>query len=146
MSLIRCPGCRHRARAAEPLKLRRDLRVIQVGMVTATRADELERTDVAAFHPARYDAGRPAPQARRPAMAGLASKRKCHDALGTDAQPRVMWFRPTTRLPALTRTGSPEWHRISGVKGQRPAHHLSRSPSWWARVTAWLRVLAPSLR
>jgi hypothetical protein len=86
-----CRQCRLQGvRPAELLKLRRDLGVIQVWMVAATRADELKRVGVAAFHPALDDTDRLAPDARRPAMAGLASKRERHrDALRTDAQPRV---------------------------------------------------------
>jgi hypothetical protein len=106
MIVIRRQARLERPRPAEPLKLRRDLGVIQVGMIAATRADELERAGVTAFHPAIHDAGRLAPQARRAAMAGLAGKRECHDALGTDAQPRVRWFRPAARLPGRTRTGT----------------------------------------
>jgi hypothetical protein len=44
-------------------------------VIAALAADELKRVGVAAFHLALHDAGRLAPQARRAAVAGLASKR-----------------------------------------------------------------------
>ena len=58
-------------------------------MIAALAADEFERVGVAAFHPAVHDASPLAPEARRPAMAGLASKRERHAGLGVKAQPRV---------------------------------------------------------
>jgi nicotinic acid mononucleotide adenylyltransferase len=61
-------------------------------MIAAGRADELKNVGVATFHPALYDTDWLAPNARRLAMAELASKRKPHhDALGRDAQPPVTW-------------------------------------------------------
>jgi hypothetical protein len=50
-------------------------------VIAALVADEFKRPGVAAFHPARHDAGWLAPQARRVAVAGLASKRKCRKTL-----------------------------------------------------------------
>jgi hypothetical protein len=47
-------------------------------MVAAAGADELEQVGVAAFEAAVRDAGRLAPQERRPAVAGLAGRRECH--------------------------------------------------------------------
>jgi hypothetical protein len=58
-------------------------------MIAALAADEFERAGVAAFHPAVHDAGRLAPEARCPAVAGLASNRERHASLGVKAQPRV---------------------------------------------------------
>jgi hypothetical protein len=62
------------------LKPRRDLAVIQVGMVAAAGADKLEQAGVAAFEAAVRDVGRLAAQERRPAVAGRAGRRKCHGA------------------------------------------------------------------
>jgi hypothetical protein len=89
--LVVCRQCRlQRERPAELLKPRRDVRVVQVWMIAAGRADELKSVGVAAFHPALHDTDWLAPNVRRLAMAGLASKRKPqHDALGRDAQPAV---------------------------------------------------------
>src|SRR5580704_6207403 len=50
-----------------PPQLRWHVVVVQVGMITAVAADELERIGVAAFRPARHDVGRPAPKDHRPA-------------------------------------------------------------------------------
>ncbi len=55
----------------DQLKLRRDLAVVQVGMVTAVAADDLKHVGVAAVRPALYNARRPPPQNHRPAMSGL---------------------------------------------------------------------------
>jgi hypothetical protein len=57
-----------RARPAQALKPRRDLRVIQVSMVTAARADQLEEVSVATLGPALHYAHRLASQARRVTM------------------------------------------------------------------------------
>jgi hypothetical protein len=78
-----------RERPADLLKPRRDLGVVQAGMVAAARTDELERVGVAAFHPAIHDADWLTPQGCCPAVAGLARQRECHRAFSGDAQPRV---------------------------------------------------------
>jgi len=57
-------------------------------MIAAPAADELEHAGLAAFHPARHDPGRLAPQARRLAVAGLAGNRERRASL-KKAQPRV---------------------------------------------------------
>ncbi len=72
MFLIRGEALVHRAGPAEQLKPVRDFGVIQVGMVAAVGADELEAFGVAAFHPTLHDTERLAPEARGGAMAGLA--------------------------------------------------------------------------
>jgi hypothetical protein len=88
--LVICGQCLlERTRPAEPLKPRRDLGVIQVWMVAAAGADELEQAGVAAFEAAVHDADWLAPHHRRLAMAGLTGKRECHHAVGFDAQPRI---------------------------------------------------------
>jgi hypothetical protein len=71
------------------LKLRRDVKEIQVRMIAAAGADELVRAGVAAFHPAIDDTDRAAAQEGRPAMPGLAGQRKPQEDLSADAQPRV---------------------------------------------------------
>lgn len=96
-----------RARPAKPLKPGRDLGVIQVGMVAAARADELELIGVAAFHPAVHDGDRLAPQARCPSMAGLASNRKCRGTPDVNAQPRITGTELATRNQGDFRTASP---------------------------------------
>jgi hypothetical protein len=79
--LIRGKARPHRVRPADALKPTRDLGVIQVRVIAALVADEFKRPGVAGFHPARHDVGWLAPQARRVAVAGLASKRKCRKTL-----------------------------------------------------------------
>ncbi len=70
--LIRRPGRVHRARPADPLQPRRDLRVIQAGIVAAVEADELEHGGVTAFRPAIRARGRLAPQNGPEAVTDLA--------------------------------------------------------------------------
>ena len=90
MFLVHREGRLQRARPAKPLQPGRELGIIQVRIVAAGRADELERIAVAAFYPAVHDADRLAPEACCPAMAGLASKWQHHIALSTSAQPPIM--------------------------------------------------------
>jgi hypothetical protein len=58
-------------------------------MIAATGADQLEEAGEAAVEAAVHDAGRLAPHQCRPAVAGLAGKRRCHDAVRLYAQPRL---------------------------------------------------------
>ena len=102
MLVIRGKARRHRVRPADPLQPRRDLGVVQAGIVAAVTADELERAAITACHPALHEQFRLAPQNRRTAVAGPASKRKCHGILGVKAQPRVTWIVRT----ALCRDGT----------------------------------------
>jgi hypothetical protein len=53
---------REQVGSADPLKLGRDLPVIQAGMIAAVAADELERVGVTAFGPAPDDADGPTAQ------------------------------------------------------------------------------------
>jgi hypothetical protein len=71
--LIRGKARPHRVRPADALKPGRDLGVIQVRVIAAFVADEFKRPGVAACYRALHDVGRLAPQARRAAVAGLAS-------------------------------------------------------------------------
>ena len=84
----------------------RDVPVIHIRMITALTADELERGGVAAFHPARHDPGRLAPQARRATVARLAGKRDSAHAMVINAQPRVSGIAPVARYHNDTRTVS----------------------------------------
>jgi hypothetical protein len=74
-------------------------------MIAALAADEFER---AAFHPAVHDVGRLAPEARCPAVAGLASNRERHASLGVKAQPRGHgpWHAPRGASTARERPGN----------------------------------------
>jgi hypothetical protein len=87
--LQRGQGRQHRVRPADPLQPGRDLGVIQVWVIAAVAADELQRGGKAAIHPAVHDARRPAPQARLAAVAGLTSRREVGETLVITAQPRV---------------------------------------------------------
>jgi hypothetical protein len=100
-----------------------DLGVIQVGMIAALAADQLEHVGVAAFHPAAHDAGRLAPQVGGPAVAGLASKREGHVSLGVKAQPRVTSHGAVRAMQGGTRTARQLGHWscvVSGVLRRRP--------------------------
>jgi hypothetical protein len=120
------------------LEPQRDVGVIQVWVVAAAGADELERAGVAAFHPAIYDADRLAPQARRPAMAELTRTRERPDAPG-GAQPRVTGIAVPGRSQDGTRPASrPSIGRDVQVSGTT---HVTR-PSSVARATAGVRSSA----
>jgi len=62
---------RYQVWPADPPQLGRDLGVVQVGMVTALAADDLERVAVAAFRTAFHDADRLTAQDHRPAESRL---------------------------------------------------------------------------
>jgi hypothetical protein len=79
----------HRIGPAQPLKPGRYVRVFQVGMIAAARADELKRVVMAAFHPAVHDAGRLAPETRRSAVTRLAEKGGHLGIVVINAQPGV---------------------------------------------------------
>ena len=105
------------------MRPRRYLGEIQVRMVAAAGADELEQAGVAAFEAAVRDAGRLAPHERRPAMAALAGRRERHGA-GGGAQPRVM------SMVRARYGGGGRADRLSGtchdVRGTRTAHATHR--------------------
>jgi len=69
--LVRGDARREPVGSADLLKLRRDLAVIQIRVISAVAADELVRVGAAAFRVARHDAERPPPQYHRPAEPGL---------------------------------------------------------------------------
>lgn len=85
-------------RPAQPLKPRRDLRVIQVQVIAAAGADQLIHVGVAALDTAVHDADRLFPQDGLVAVAGLTGGRGCRNLLRHDVQPRV-------RAPTGTRYG-----------------------------------------
>ena len=84
----------------------RDVPVVHIRVITALPADELERVGVAAFHPARHDASRLAPQARRAAVARLAGQRNSAHVTVVNSQPRVSAIVPVARYHNDTRTAS----------------------------------------
>jgi hypothetical protein len=92
-------------------------------MVAAAGADELEQAGVAAFGAAVRDAGRLAPQERRPAVAGLAGRRE-RRAAGPHAQPRVT---AATRVRCWDsgRAGSRSGicHDVRGAMTAHSTHH-----------------------
>jgi hypothetical protein len=83
--VIRSQRVIKRARPAKPLKPRRDLGVIQVRVIAAARAYELEHVCVAVLGTAIDDADRLAPQDRRAAVAGLPGGRERAGAAGLGA-------------------------------------------------------------
>ena len=83
MLVIRGQALRYGARAAEPLKPRHDLGVIQVGMITAVGADEL--IHAAAAIVAAHAAGRLDPQERSAAVARLTGERHRAGGVGPAA-------------------------------------------------------------
>jgi hypothetical protein len=87
--LIRCQPSIDRVGPPDLLKPGWDLGVVEIGMVAAAGADQLEYAGVAAFGAAINDAGWLAPQDRCLAVAGLARKRRCQGGIGVNAQPWV---------------------------------------------------------
>src|SRR5205823_14134109 len=83
---IRGNAVRYRVWPADPLKLGRDLAVVQIGMVAAVAADDLIQVRVAAFRPAFKHAGRLAAQNHRPAVPALITGR--HACLLSEASTR----------------------------------------------------------
>ena len=128
MLVVRLQGCLERARPPKPLKLRRDLGVVHVWIVTAARADELERAGVAALDAAVCDAGWLAPHECRAAMAGLPGKRECHPDHGAYAQPRVTAIVQTRRRDvgrAVTASGI--GNRGRATRSAYSTHHQDRN-------------------
>jgi hypothetical protein len=76
-----------RVRAAKALEPGRDLGIVQVGIVAAAGADDLEYVGVAAFDPAVRKAERLTPQSRRLAVARPARGRKRHGTPGVGRPP-----------------------------------------------------------
>jgi hypothetical protein len=67
---IGCDAGRDPIGASDPLKLRCDVVVVQIGMVTAVAADDLKQIGVTAFRLAVDHADRLAPENHRPAAGG----------------------------------------------------------------------------
>ena len=103
--LIGGKACLQRVRPADLLKPGWDPLVIQIRMITAVAADDLEQAGAVAFA-VMHDPGRLPPQAGCPAMAGLASKREWHGPLGVDAEPRARRITQPTRCGDGTQTRS----------------------------------------
>jgi hypothetical protein len=113
----------HRVRPAEPLKPGRDLAVIQVWVIAALAADELKRIGVAAFYPARHDAGRPAPQGRRAAVAGPTRRRERREILVVTARRRVTGIVRSARYGNASPTiRGPDAGGDAGVSRAHGAH------------------------
>ncbi len=117
-------------------------------MITATRADDLKYVGVPAFHPAVRDADRPAPQARSPAMARLASTRRRHRGLGI---PRVTGIaragscRDGTAAGSRPRTGDSvrvcrASHRITSARPAGPGHVQPGSQPQMLRICRQARL------
>ena len=64
-------ACRKPVRPADPLEVRCDIPVIQVGVIAAVAADELVGIGVAAFRTAFHQVDRLTSQDQRPAQRGL---------------------------------------------------------------------------
>lgn len=119
-----------RARPAEPLKPRRDLGVLQVQVIAAIGADELEHAGVAAFGAAVHDADRLAPQVSRAAVAGLTGERAQVDAVRPSAQPRVTaTARSWCGDGGQTDSGSGTGHGVSGVRTAHLTHPQAVVPT-----------------
>jgi hypothetical protein len=73
--LVRCDAGRDGIGASDPLKLRRDIVVIQVGMITAVAADDLKQIGVTVCRLALDHADRLAPENHRPAAGGPVTDR-----------------------------------------------------------------------
>ena len=107
-------------RPAKPLKLWRDLRVIQVTMIAAAGADQLIQVGVAALDLAVDDADRLAAQDDPAAVAGLTGGRGCRNLVRHDAEQRVTVLTGTR----YGDNGRSAVRRI--VRGARTAHSTHR--------------------
>ena len=127
--VIRLQGRVQRERPAKPLKLRRDLGVIRVGIIAAARADELEHAGVAALGAAVHDANRLAAHECRPAVSGLSGKREYHPDAGPQAQPRVTASVQTRRGDGgQADSGSGTGHRVRVTRTTHSTHRQSVFP------------------
>ena len=73
----------------DPLKPGRDRLIIQIRVITAVAADDLEQAGAVTFA-VRRDPGRLAPQAGCPAMSGLASRRERSRRVDAGPRPRCI--------------------------------------------------------
>jgi hypothetical protein len=141
MDVIRGQASLKRVRPAKPLKPPRDLGVIQVPMIAAVGADELEYVGVAAFETTVHDADRLAPQDRPAAVSGLTGGRGCHDGLGHDAQPRITAItRARCRNGGRTATS----HEVRIARTAHSAHRQEGVPGRY-RGLEQRRRLSPTL-
>ena len=93
-----------RVRATYLLQARRDLGVVQVGVVATLAADQLKRARVPAFHPAVHHQDRLAAQHRSAAMTRLASLRGGTETWTTGPQPWITGVVPAVRFGDRIRT------------------------------------------
>src|SRR5690242_5644591 len=121
---------------ADPLQRRWDLGVIQIGMITAVAADDLVRAGVVGLALIRHPDRLP-PQARRPAMAGLASKRQCRDNPGVPAHPRITVMTPAPHADALRTASRPDiGHHMRSLGAQlNPTSVGSATAGVWSSTT-----------
>src|SRR6476646_10701458 len=124
MLRVRSEARLQRVRPADQLKPGRDLPVVQIRVITALTADELEHVGVAAFHPAFHDADRLAPQARGTAVARLAGSRDSARTVAVHAQPRVRGGSPAYHGTGVRMVG---WPRACNRVRIPSIHHSSRS-------------------
>jgi hypothetical protein len=146
--LVRRQGRLQHVRPAEPLKLRRDLTEIQVGVVAAAGADELKHAGVAAFHPAIGDTDRAAAHEGRPAMPELAGQGERQEDLSTGTQPRItlMTRAARCRVSARDRSQPGTGHDL---RDRRAAHLITAShlaPRQTGEVTAVAGVWSSGVR
>ena len=129
-------------RPAQPLKPRRDLRVIQVRMIAAVGADQLVHVGVAAHDAAAHDADRLAPQDRLAAVTGLTGGRGCRDLFSRDAQPPVTAI-AGMRCGDSARTDSrpATRRRVRGTRTAQLTHHHEVGPA--TTVSGAMALLSP---
>lgn len=122
MLLVSGQALGERVRAADLLQARRDLGVVQVGVVATLTADELER---AAFHPAIHYQDRLAAQYRSAAMTSSASLRGGTETWTSGSQPRITGVMRAARCGGGIRTV--RWRRAVGGT-ERFARHGPPEP------------------
>jgi hypothetical protein len=142
MLVIRLQGRLQRVRPAKPLKPRRDLGVIHVGIIAAAGADELEHCRIAAFGAAVHDADRLAPHECRPAVAGLTGKRECHTDYRPHAQPWVTAIVQAQRRDSgQANSGSGSGHSVRVTRAAHSTHRHAVIPALPGSGAAYLLVL-----
>lgn len=136
---VRRHAGRQCVRAPNALKPRRDLAVIDVRMIAALAADELEGVGVASLCPAVHDPGRLTPEDCSGAVTGLARERKSRGVLAAHPQPRIAGIMKSPRCGDGIATGSRQstrrrqsMHSNARVcAAHRPPRPLSRLPRLW---------------
>ena len=141
---ICCNARLQRVGSADPLQPRWDLGVTQIGMIAAVAADDLVGAGPAGLAVLRRPDRLP-PQARCPAMAGLASNRQGRDIPGVPAHPRITVVAPAVYADAPRAGGRPDiGHDMQSLGAQlNPTSVGSATAGVWSSTTLSATISQP---